>query len=554
MVDTSSLLNKTIPDVARDAAEKWPDGIALRYRGESITFEQQYQRICRLAKGLQNLGIGEGDHVATLIGSRPEWFYLSYAISLLGAVIVPVNVTFRRQELSHVLSCADVKALVTMDEFRGVNYVNLFSELLPELADAAPGFLSSQHFPHLKTVVTLSPAGNRYDGCFDFNDVMQSGVHVQSPEVEAWFSRLSPSAASYILFTSGSTAFPKPALRSHSSNVAIAGHLSQAAFHLKPGDRQLGMAPFYHVGGCIYTTLGNGLFGATTILMDYFDPGHALQLIREEGITCMGGFDTHYRTMSAHPDFADTDVSGVDRIMLACGPEWYDKVRELGFGRASVTHHYGFTEGTSVVVPPEENDEVVRKNSNGRPFPGCEVKIAHPESGEECAADEPGEICVRGWSLFLGYYKMPQQAAESMDDDGFFHSGDYGWKDSSGNVYYRGRFKQMVKTGGENVSEREVEMFLEQHPDIATVQVVGVPDDRWGEVVTAVIETHADKDLDLEALKAFCKERIAGFKVPKHLVRVTDDEWPITLTGKFDKPELRALAIRKLGLSVKATE
>jgi len=552
MASEPSLLHKTIPDVARDAAEQWPDGVALRYHGESITFAQQYQRACALAKGLSNLGIGPGDHVATLIGGRPEWFYLSYAISLLGAVIVPINVTFRRQELEHVLRCADVKALVTMDEFRDVDYLALFSELLPERVGAAPGFLHSQRFPHLKTVVTLSPAGSTHDGCFDFNDVMHSGAHVRPSEVEAWFARLSPSAPSYILFTSGSTAFPKPALRSHGSNVAIAGHLYQSTFRMKPGDRQLGMSPFYHVGGCIYTTLGNALFGATTVLMDYFEAGHALKLIREEGITCMGGFDTHYRAMSAHPDFADTDVSGVDRIMLACGPEWYDKVRELGFGHTSVTHHYGFTEGTSVAVPPEENDEVVRKNSNGRPFPGCEVKIVNPETGRECAADEPGEICVRGWSLFLGYYKMPKQTAESMDDEGFFHTGDYGWKDAGGNVYYRGRFKQMVKTGGENVSQREVEMFLEQHPHIATVQVVGVPDDRWGEAVTAVVETHPGKDLELDTLKAFCKERIAGFKIPKHLVAVTREEWPITLTGKFDKPALRTLAMDKLGLNTGA--
>lgn len=541
-------LDMTLPEVARQAAQQWPERAALRYHGETITFAEQYQRICQMARGLSNLGIGPGDHVATLIGGRPEWFYASYAISLLGAVIVPINVTFRQRELDHVLRCADVKALITMDEFRGTDYVALFQELLPGLAQAAPGFLHSQEYPCLRTVITLSPEGREHAGCFDFDQVLRSGARYQEREIEAWHNRLEPQDPSYILFTSGSTAFPKPALRSHGSNVALAHHLYSACFRTRPEDVMLGLSPFYHVGGCIYTTLGNGLAGACVVLMDFFEPGEALRLIREEGVTCLGGFDTHYRTLSAHPDFATTDVSAVDRIMLACGPQWYDKVREFGFGSVSVSHHYGFTEGTSVAMPREEDDETVRKNSNGRPFPGCEVKVLDPESGRECAPDEPGELCVRGWALFLGYYKMPEETANSFDQDGFFHSGDYGWKDRAGNVYYRGRFKQMVKTGGENVSQREVEMFLEQHPDIATVQVVGVPDEHWGEAVTAVVETQPGRELALNALKDFCKDRIAGFKVPKHLVTVERDEWPITMTGKFDKPELRALAIRKLGI------
>lgn len=541
--------NKTIPEVARDAAGKWPDQPALRYHGETVTFAEQYHRVCCMAQGLANLGIRRGDHVGVLISVRPEWFYLSYAISLLGAVIVPINVTFRGGELDHVLRSADINVLVTLDEFRGVDYLALFDELLPELVDSMPGGLRSARYPDLRTVITLSPAGREHPGCFDFHQVLRSGAGYREARLDEWHAALSPRDPSYILFTSGSTAFPKPALRDHGSNVGIAHYLYGEAFRAGPGDVMLGLSPFYHVGGCIYVTLGSALAGACVVLPDFFEPGEALRLIREEGITCMGGFDTHYRTLAAHPDFARTDVSRVSRIMLACGPEWYDKVRELGFGGASVTHHYGFTEGTSVVVPASEGDDTVRKFSNGRPFPGCEVRVIDPDSGAECAPDQPGELCVRGWTLFLGYYKMPAQTAADLDDEGFFHTGDYGWKDAAGNVYYRGRYKQMVKSGGENVSQREVEMFLEQHPDIVTVQVVGVPDERWGEAVTAVVETRDGVPLDLEALRAFCRDRIAAFKTPRHLVTVAGGDWPITPTGKFDKPALRVLAMTRLGLA-----
>ncbi len=542
--------DKTLPEVARDAARKWPRRTALCFYDETVTFAEQYHRACCLAHGLASLGIGRGDHVATLISGRPEWFYLSYAISLLGAVIVPINVTFRQQELDHVLRCADVKALITIDEFRGTDHVALFRDLIPELDASAPGFLRSARYPCLSTVITFSPEGQQHPGCFDFQEVMDSGRHYRPWQIEHWHQMLAPTDPAYILFTSGSTAFPKPALRDHGSCVGIAHHLYGSSFRFGPDDVMLGLSPFYHVGGCVYVTLGCGLSGARLVLMDSFDPGRALQLIAREGITCMSGFDTHFRGLSSHPDFAGTDVSRVGRLQLACGPEWYDKVRELGFGSISVTHHYGFTEGTSVVMPDSETDPEIRKYSNGKPFPGCEVRVIDPDSGQECAANQPGELCVRGWTLFLGYYKMPRETAASFDEDGFFHSGDYGWKDDAGYIYYRGRYKQMIKTGGENVSQREVEMFLEQHPGIATVQVVGVPDERWGEAVTALIEPRdASAPLDVETIRAFCKENIAGFKIPKHVIVVERSDWPITLTGKFDKPALRKLAMSRLGLS-----
>lgn len=541
--------NQTIPDVAREAARKWPDKVAIRFQGQDITYADQYHRACCIAKGLHSLGIRKGDHVATLIGGCPEWFYVSYAIALIGAVIVPINVTFRQRELEHVLQCSDAKTLITMDQFRNVNYLDLFIDLIPEILDSKPGFLTSSRFPRLETVVSIDAGDRRSPGCFSLQDLMHAGQAYQQEEVDHWHRCISPEDTSYILFTSGSTAFPKPAMRSHGSNVGIAHHVYSASFRLGPDDAVLGLSPFYHVGGCIYTTLGTALAGARLVLMPFFEAGEALRLIQQENVTCLGGFDTHYRAMSKHASFADMDVGSVTKVSLACGPEWYDRVRELGFGSISVSHHYGFTEGTSVVMPPEETDEWVRKNSNGRPFPGTEVIIVNAQTGALCGPDEPGEICVRGWTLFQGYYKMPMETAKSIDKKGFFHSGDYGWKDAAGNIYYRGRYKQMIKTGGENVSEREVEMFLEQHPLIENIQIVGVPDEQWGEAVTAIVEPRNGKDFSVEQIKDFCKGQISGYKIPKRVLLVNHTDWPITMTGKYDKPALRKLAMERLGIA-----
>lgn len=548
MITNNNFTHRTIPEIAREAAQKWPGKVAIKYDGGELTYSEQYHNICCVAKGLRSLGIKKGDHVATLMGGCPEWFYVSYAITLVGAVIVPINVTFRHQELAHILKSADAKALITVDSFRGTDYIDLISELIPELKNSKPGFLNSHQFPRLETIISINSDNNEKDGCFDLMDMMRSGQRYQVDEVNTWHQQIKPEDTSYILFTSGSTAFPKPAMRTHGSNVGIAHHIYSASFQLGPTDTVLGLSPFYHVGGCIYTTLGTALAGARLILMPFFEPGEALRLIKDEQITCLGGFDTHYRAMSRHPSFNPSDVSSVTKISLACGPEWYDKVKELGFGSKSVTHHYGFTEGTSVVMPPGENDDSIRKNSNGKPFPGMDVKIKNPETGVECAANEPGEICVRGWSLFQGYYKMPKDTAKSFDQEGFFHSGDYGWKDEHGYIYYRGRYKQMVKTGGENVSEREVEMFLEQHPMISNIQIVGVPDEKWGEAVTAIVEPKPGVNLTPEELKAFCKGKISGFKIPKHLMMISHTDWPITMTGKYDKVTLRKMAMEWLNI------
>lgn len=536
---------KTIPQVIKEAANKWPDKLAIKFKGQPITYSDQYHKICSLAKGLQNLGIKKGDHVATLLGGCIEWFYISYAITMVGAVIVPINVTFRNEELHYVLRRSDAKALIMTDKFRNFNYIELMKKIIPEVDDSTPGFLESKNLPNLKTVISLSEDRKEYTGFFDFNDVINSGMNYSHAEINKLIEYVKPEDPSYILFTSGSTAFPKPVLRSHGSNIGIAYYMNSDTHF---DDVLLGYQPFYHVGGCIYATLGSALFGASIILMEYFEPEKALRFIESEKVTKIGGFETHFKTLSEHPNFKPSVFKSVRRVQLACGPEWYDRLKELGLSHCTLVHHYGFTEGTGVIMPPEEKDETIRKNSNGKPFPGVEIKIINPETGMKQPANSPGEICLKGWTLFQGYYKMPKETAESFDEEGYFRTGDYGWLDEDGYVYYRGRYKQMIKTGGENVSEREVEMFLEGHPHIKTVQVVGVPDSKWGEAVTAIIEPKSGRDLTIHDIKGFSEGKISGYKIPKQIVKFSSSEWPVTPTGKYDKQMIREMAIGRLGI------
>jgi fatty-acyl-CoA synthase len=284
------------------------------------------------------------------------------------------------------------------------------------------------------------------------------------------------------------------------------------------------------------------LMRGCSVYVNEFVPDEIIQIIQEEKISQFGGFDAHFNAIQNHPDFKKYDLSSVKFILLAVGPEWYDKIDDIFPGAQIIAHHYGFTEGTGVSQMPHETDYEVRKYTNGRPWPGIEVKVVDPATGQTRPPNEAGEICLRGWSRLQEYYKNPEENRKAIDSDGFFHSGDYGWMDEKGNLAYRGRYKMMIKTGGENVSEREVEMFLEGLPGIRSVQVIGLPDPTWGEAVTAVIEKSAGAELTKEEVIDYCKGKIAGFKIPKKVLFIEESQWPLLGAGKVDKNKLKKWA------------
>lgn len=549
MMGITEWKDKTVPRMLADSASRWGEKMALITDDDAkYTYRELYDEVSALALGLHALGIRQGDHVATIMGGRPTYVLTSYALMMIGAVVVPVNYTFQADETTFVLDQSDSKYVIMEEEIGAMNVVEFVKKIAPEMDGQNAADLKLTKLPKVKSMIVRSFSDKRYPGTLAFDDIVRQGRQEDHAMVERFLAERKSEDLAFIMFTSGTTAFPKGVMRTQGSALGIAYYITVHAFRLTERNVAISANPFFHIGGCIYNLLGPHLCGSTLVLMNAFDPGKMLELISRYQVNYMGGFDTHFHRLTKHTAFATTDISSLTKIRLATGPDWYDRVREAGMGKEVVSHHYGFTEGTGVVMPYEETDYEIRKNANGKPFPGVELKIADPETGNRQPAGTAGEICLKGWTLFKGYYKMPELTANSMDAEGFFHTGDYGWLDEQGYLYYRGRYKQMIKTGGENVSQKEVENFLEGLPDVQSVQVIGLPDAEWGEVVTAIIQTRSGKELTTEQVKEFCRGKIAGFKIPKKVLTIQESEWPVSSAGKIEKMKLRSWVMAKAGI------
>ena len=550
MSDMTVWQDKTVAAMLRDSASRWGGRTALITEdGEQYTYQELFDEVAALALGLHDMGIRPGDHVATIMGGRSTYVLTSYALMTIGAVVVPVNYTFQADETAFVLNQSDSRYVIMEDFIGALNIMDLMKKIAPDIDSQDRANMKLPKLPQLKSIIVRSLSQKRYSGTLDFDDIAVKGRGADKSLVPPLIAARKKDDPAFIMFTSGTTAFPKGAVRSQGSAVGIAYYITVCASNMTERDVAISASPFFHIGGCIYNLMGPHLCGAALVLMSAFDPGKSLEYISRYGVTYMSGFDTHFHRLTKHPAFAATDLSSLTKIRLATGPDWYDRVREAGLGKEVISHHYGFTEGTGVIMPYDETDYETRKNANGKPFPGVELKIADPETGLRQPTGTPGEICLKGWTLFDGYYKMPEQTSAAMDAEGFFHTGDYGWLDERGYLYYRGRYKQMIKTGGENVSQKEVENFLEGHPDIQSVQVIGLPDVEWGEAVTAVVQTISGRELTPEEVKDFCKGKISGFKIPKRVLTIQESEWPVSKVGKIEKLKLRAWAMEKAGIA-----
>jgi len=546
MLDWETL---TIGQALREATGKWGQKQAVLSKHHRDSYEALYDKSCQLAAGLHQLGIKKGDHVATLFPIQPEWIITKYALHLLGAVVVPLNVNFKKNELEYVLNKAGVKTLITIDELPYGDYLGILGEIDPRLPTSQGKQIQSEALPFLETIICLSPKSLIYPYCYPFDEVMASGTGYKEADMERLMDEVKPDDVCNILFTSGSTAFPKGAVHNHKSLLGIGEFLFGKTFNLDASHNLLCYMPFYHIAGCVYHPLG-ALVRGCALYVSEFIPDDILRIIQEEEICNFGGFDAHFNAIQDHPEWREYDLGSIRFVLLATGPEWYDKCKTIFPNVEIIANHYGFTEGTGVSVMPEEKNPDVRKYSNGKPWPGIEVKAVNPATGKDRLPNEPGELCLRGWSRFQEYFDNPEETNKAIDSDGFFHSGDYGWVDEAGSVFYRGRYKMMVKTGGENVSQREVEIFLEGVPGIKTVQVIGVPDQKWGEAVTAVIELESGADVTAEGVKAFSKGKIARYKIPKHILFIHAAEWPLLGAGKVNKIALKEIAVERLGIDL----
>lgn len=539
-VDVLTASHMTMWDLLRRARDRAPTSPAVVSGHQTTTYEGLVQTALACASRLVERGVRKGTRVAYAFHTCPEWVVLHYALARLGAVGVPLNLALESRELGHSLRAAGAEVVIAIRRFGPLDFERKLEAIDPGRASTAEASIA-RIAPQLRWVELL--------------DVDDEGIVVHDRAYRdafepqgSWLHERSTVGAdeeAYLLFTSGSTASPKAVMCPHRSFLGAAQGWVHA-LDLGPDDRFLNMLPTFHTGGITCGLIAPHSAGAATHLMGAFTPEKAIRMLETDRCTVTVGFDTMMTKIMGSPAFDRTRVASLRKLALGCTPSYYEHLQQTwGFDLVVLT--YGSTESGSLaaIVPANEHDESKRKDSNGRPLPGLDVRIIDPETGQIQPTGAPGEICFRGWARFHRYDGMPTETTEAIDGQGYFHSGDYGWLDDAGFLYFRGRYKMMIKTGGENVSEREVEIFLEDHlPEVDFAQVVGAPHDVWGEMVVAFVQLapSVPDTLDPDRLRSACRGHIAGFKIPKVIHYLDATDWPQLANGRPDKQALRDLA------------
>jgi fatty-acyl-CoA synthase len=525
------LLDDTIGANLERTVLAYPDAEALvdAAAGQRWTYAQLNDEIDGLARALIASGIGRGDRVGIWSPNRPEWVMLQYATAKIGAILVSVNPAYRTHELSYVLRHSGTRLLVSASVFKTSDYRGMVEQVRPGL-------------PELHELVFL--------GTDEWEQLRQRAQQVSHEQLRSRTVTLSPSDPINIQYTSGTTGSPKAVTLSH-RNILNNGFFVTELLGLGPGDRLCIPVPFYHCFGMVMGNLGCTSHGATMVIpAEGFDPAATLKAIETERCTGVYGVPTMFIAMLSHPDLATRDVSSLRTGIMAgasCPVEVMKRcVDELNMSQVSIA--YGMTETSPVSCQTLIDDDLQRRTATvGRAHPHVEIKIVDPGTREVVKRGRPGELCTRGYSVMLGYWGDDDKTREVVDGDGFMHTGDLAVMQDDGYCVIVGRIKDMVIRGGENLSPREIEDFLYTHPDVEDVQVIGVPDDKYGEELCAWIKMRPDRaPLDADAVRAFCSEKLAHYKIPRY-IHITD-EFPMTITGKVRKIDMRAETIRLLGL------
>ncbi|MBP2366510.1 AMP-binding protein [Pseudonocardia parietis] len=522
----------TLGDIVDEQAAR-SDATALVMPGIRFTYPELAARIDHVAACLLALGVRPRGTVGFLMPNTPDYVLALLATAKIGAVGVPINGRFKAHELSHVIDHADIDVLLVAADPHGTDYAGLVEQVFPDLAGGEPGRLRLEGAPRLRAVVNLSGTA---PGMLD-RAAFDAGAATVDPDlVEVLRRRVRVRDVALLIYTSGTTARPKGCLLTHEALVRQAENVARTRFLLGPSDALWNPLPLYHCGG-IVPMLGCFSAGAKYCHAGHFEPGAALRTIVEERCTVLyPAFETIWRAVLDHPGFLSADLSAVRIVQNIATPERLAQFEEA-MPRAVQVSSYGSTEcATNLTLPLPDDPADIRMRTLGRVVDGMELKIVDPETGDDLGEDTMGELCFRGYSMFEGYYKDPDQTAATIDGDGWFHSGDRAMLVDGGNLVYGGRIKDMLKVGGENVAAIEIEDFLARHPAVALVQVVAAPDARYQEIPAAYVQLAPGASLTHDELVAFCRGAIASYKIPRYLRLVT--EWPLSGT-KIKKVVLR---------------
>jgi fatty-acyl-CoA synthase len=531
------LLPQTIGRSLEATAARFPgrEALVVCHQGVRQTWAELDATVNAVAKGLMGIGIVPGDRVGMWSPNFAEWAYIQYATAKVGAIQVNINPAYRTSELRYVLEQSGCRLLVTRTEYLSSAYRDMVEEVAPALTS-------------LERVI--------YFDTDEWGELLAAGASVSDADLRARSASLAPGDPINIQYTSGTTGFPKGATLSH-FNILNDALLVGEACAYDETDRVCIPVPYYHCFGMVMGNLACSVYGATMVVPSpTFDPGAVLRACQDERCTSLYGVPTMFIAELGHPGLASFDLSSLRTGIMAGSPCPIEVMRQVMqvMHMDQVTIAYGMTETSPVSTQTSTTDPVeVRVSTVGRVLPHVESKIVDPETGKTVPRGVAGEYCTRGFHVMLGYWNDPERTAEAVDADGWMHSGDLATMDDDGYVNIVGRLKDMIIRGGENVYPREIEEFLYTHPAVADAQVIGVPDEKYGEELMAWVRLAPGAELTAEALREFCRGKIAHFKVPRYVKFVT--AFPMTVTGKVRKVEMRETAIAELGLeSVAAAE
>ncbi|MCA9452283.1 MAG: AMP-binding protein [Nitrospiraceae bacterium] len=517
-------------------------------QGRRFTYAGFHQEATKLAKGLLALNVGRGDRVGIWSTNNLEWVLLQMATARIGALLVNINPAYPVDEVHHALTRARVQILFLIPSFRTSHYVEMMSDLCPEVTEIEPEKFVSSHFPDLRGMVVYDPVDPEHTkrpepGFFTWVEIMARGEKVSNEALSARDAELDPDDPINIQFTSGTTGFPKAVLLTH-HNILNNGYFTGRTMHFGPEDRLCVPVPFYHCFGMVVANLACITSGAAIVIpADHFDPGAILAAIEKERCTALYGVPTMFIAELEHPEFHRFDLSSLRTGIMAgapCPPELVRRVME-DMGCQEILIGYGQTEASPITHLTRLGDSFERRvETVGTNLPHQEVKVIDVQTGCVVPTNHQGEVCFRGYHVMRGYYGQADATREAIDEAGWLHSGDLGILDDDGYLRITGRLKDMIIRGGENIYPAEIEAFYFRHPKIAEIAVFGVPDSKMGEEVAAWIKLHEGQQGEPDEFRAYAKGHMAHYKIPRYVWLV--DQFPLTVTGKIQKFRMREIA------------
>lgn len=552
-MDFHTLIEMTFGDLLDAQAERFGDNdcVVDTYGGRRMTYAQFRDECNTIARGLMAIGVKRDSHVAIWATNRLEWLTLMFATAKIGAVLVTVNTNYKRFELEYLMRQSDSMTLVLIDGFKDSDYMQHLSDICPELVSSEPGKLESPQLPFLRNVIRIDD--ERRPGTFLWEDLYELAKQVPEKERQRIQSSLDFHDVINMQYTSGTTGFPKGVMLTHHSVVNNGKSIGDRKA-LTEKDRECIPVPLFHCFGCVLGVTACVTHASTMVLLDHFNPEVVLKTVQKERCTSLLGVPTMFISVLAHPDFAKYDITSLRTGIMAGSPCPIEVMKRVNneMHMPEVTIAFGQTESAPVTTMTAVDDPIEKRvNTIGRCQPNVQIKIVDPETGKEVGVGMPGEFLTRGYQVMKGYYKLPEATKQAIDEDGWLHTGDLCSVDEDGYYKVTGRLKDMIIRGGENIYPREIEEYLYTHPKVQDVQVVGVPDLKYGEEVLAfVIKKDQNDPLNAEDLIEYVKTGLSRYKSPRYVEFI--DAFPMTASGKIQKYKLREMGIEILSLHAAA--